>query len=43
VGFFINDTRGTSRIKICIDKENNPKIELLDEEGESYIEGIESY
>lgn len=33
VGLFINDNSGKPRIKIYIDKENNPKIELLNEEG----------
>lgn len=32
VGLFINDTKGIPRIKIYIDKDDNPKIELLDEE-----------
>ncbi len=34
VGLFINDNKGRPRIKIYIDNDNNPKIELLDEEGE---------
>lgn len=33
VGLFINDNKGRPRIKIYIDDDNNPKIELLDEEG----------
>lgn len=33
VGLFINDQQGNPRIKIYIDKENNPKIEFLDEKG----------
>lgn len=33
VGLFINDNNGKPRIKIYIDRENNPKIELLNEEG----------
>lgn len=33
VGLFINDSEGKPRIKVYIDSENNPKIELLDEEG----------
>jgi len=33
VGLFINDNKGKPRIKIYIDSDNNPKIELLDEEG----------
>ena len=33
VGLFINDNKGKPRIKIYIDSENNPKIELLNEEG----------
>lgn len=34
VGLFINDQKGTPRIKIYVDKDNNPKIEFLNEEGE---------
>ncbi len=34
VGLFINDNKGKPRIKIYIDRENNPKIELLNEEGD---------
>lgn len=34
VGLFINDKQGKPRIRIYIDSENNPKIELLNEEGE---------
>lgn len=33
VGLFINDNTGKPRIKIYIDSDNNPKIELLDKEG----------
>lgn len=33
VGLFINDQKGTPRIKIYIDKDNNPKMEFLDEHG----------
>jgi len=33
VGLFINDNKGKPRIKMYIDSDNNPKIELLDEEG----------
>ncbi|MBE9467720.1 MAG: hypothetical protein IMY72_05275 [Bacteroidetes bacterium] len=33
VGLFINDNKGRPRIKIYIDNDNNPKIELLNEEG----------
>ena len=33
VGLFINDNKGNPRIKIYIDRDNNPKIELLNEEG----------
>jgi len=33
VGLFINDNTGRPRIKIYIDSDNNPKIELLNEEG----------
>ncbi len=33
VGMFINDNKGNPRIKIYIDRDNNPKIELLNEEG----------
>lgn len=33
VGLFINDNEGKPRIKIYIDGDNNPKIELLNEEG----------
>jgi hypothetical protein len=33
VGLFINDNKGRPRIKIYIDNGNNPKIELLNEEG----------
>ncbi len=35
VGLFINDNQGRPRIKIYIDNDNNPKIELLDEDGEA--------
>lgn len=35
VGLFINDTNGKPRIRIYIDADNNPKIELLDEEGKA--------
>lgn len=33
LGLFINDKKGKPRIKIYIDSKNNPKIELLNEEG----------
>jgi hypothetical protein len=33
IGVFINDNQGKPRIRIYIDSENRPKIELLDEEG----------
>lgn len=33
VGLFINDNKGNPRIRIYIDKDNNPKIELLDVDG----------
>lgn len=33
VGVFINDYQGRPRIKIYIDRDNNPKIEFLDEKG----------
>ncbi len=33
VGVFINDNQGNPRIRIYIDRDNNPKIELLNEEG----------
>lgn len=33
IGLFINDNKGKPRIKIYIDGDNNPKIELLNEEG----------
>lgn len=33
VGLFINDNKGKPRIKIYIDGDNNPKIELLNEDG----------
>ncbi|MCZ4696132.1 hypothetical protein DWB61_15845 [Ancylomarina euxinus] len=33
VGLFINDNKGRPRIKIYIDNDNNPKIELLNEAG----------
>ncbi len=35
VGLFINDNKGRPRIKIYIDKENNPKMEFLNEEGKA--------
>lgn len=35
VGLFINDDKGRARIKIYIDQDNNPKIELLNEEGKA--------
>lgn len=35
VGLFINDQQGTPRIKIYVDKENNPKMEFLNEKGEA--------
>lgn len=35
VGIFINDNKGRPRIKIYIDQDNNPKIELLNEEGKT--------
>ena len=34
VGLFINDNKGNPRIRIFIDRDNNPKIELLNEEGD---------
>lgn len=34
VGLFINDKQGNPRIKIYIDANNNPKIELLNKEGQ---------
>ncbi len=37
VGLFINDNKGRPRIKIFIDNDNNPKIELLDEEGKVLV------
>lgn len=37
VGLFINDNKGIPRIKIYIDKDNNPKIELLNEEGKTIV------
>ncbi len=37
VGLFINDSKGRPRIKIYIDNNNNPKIELLDEEGDIVV------
>lgn len=33
LGLFINDKKGKPRIKIYIDSKNNPKIELLNEQG----------
>ena len=33
VGLFINDSTGRPRIRIYVDNENNPKIEILDEVG----------
>ncbi|WP_218972243.1 hypothetical protein [Labilibaculum filiforme] len=33
IGLFINDNKGRPRIRIYIDTDNNPKIELLNEEG----------
>lgn len=33
VGLFINDNQGRPRIRIYIDSDNNPKIELLNDEG----------
>ncbi|HRW95354.1 MAG TPA: hypothetical protein P5167_05865 [Bacteroidales bacterium] len=33
VGLFINDKNGNPRIRIYIDSDNNPKLELLDEDG----------
>jgi len=33
-GVFINDDTGNARIKLYIDKDNNPKMEFLNEEGE---------
>lgn len=38
VGLFINDNKGRPRIKIYIDNDNNPKIELLNEEGDIVVE-----
>ena len=35
VGLFINDSDGHPRIKIYIDKDNQPRIELLDEKGKT--------
>ncbi len=37
VGLFINDNKGRPRIKIYIDNNNNPKIELLNEEGDILV------
>lgn len=37
VGIFINDNKGRPRINIYIDQDNNPKIELLNEEGKTII------
>lgn len=37
VGLFINDNRGRPRIKIYVDNNNNPKIELLNEEGDILV------
>ncbi len=37
VGLFINDNKGRPRIKIYIDNDNNPRIELLNEEGNVLI------
>lgn len=34
VGLFINDREGRPRIKIYIDSSNNPRVEILDEDGE---------
>ncbi|TRZ43120.1 hypothetical protein [Robertkochia solimangrovi] len=34
VGLFINDKEGNPRIKIYVDSEDNPRIEILDKEGE---------
>ena len=33
VGLFINDSKGNQRIRLFIDKENNPVLEFLDETG----------
>ena len=37
IGLFINDSQGRPRIKIYIDNNNNPKIELLNEEGDILV------
>ncbi len=34
VGLFINDNQGKQRIRIYIDADNNPNIEILNEKGE---------
>ena len=38
IGLFINDNKGNPRIRIYIDKDNNPKIELLDVNGKVMLE-----
>jgi hypothetical protein len=33
VGIFIRDAKGKPRIKLYVDKQNNPRLEFLDENG----------
>lgn len=37
VGLFIKDTKGKPRIKLYLDKNNNPRIEFLDDKGRPMI------